>query len=66
MKYMPFLVRFRSSPPLETKSNAEFDSFPSHFSSAKAKVVPPYSLCSLTLSVAAPRKAAIHCSMTAV
>lgn len=40
---VPFLVRLRSSPPLETKFNAMkmFDSLHSPFSSAKANAVVP-------------------------
>lgn len=57
---VPFLVSFRSSPPLETKLSAieMFDSLlSSSCSSARAMVPAPF--CSLALSVAAPLKAAL-------
>ena len=58
---LPFLVRLRSSPPLETKFIAvkALDSLPSSTcSSARAIGAPPHPFCSLALRMAAPLKAA--------
>ena len=60
---LPFLVRFSSSPPLETKFTAAetFEFLPSSTcSSARAIVAVPYPFCNLAFSVAAPLRAALE------
>ncbi|GMP73242.1 hypothetical protein CsSME_00031049 [Camellia sinensis var. sinensis] len=50
----PFLVRLRSSPPLETKFNAIETFASSTCSSVRDILVAPYPFSSLAFSVAAP------------
>lgn len=59
---VPFLVRLRISPPLETKFRAAtiFESLPSPFSSCSANAVVPYPFCNLVLRMAAALKAVKH------
>ncbi|CAL5435556.1 unnamed protein product [Camellia sinensis] len=56
---LPFLVRLRSSPPLETKFNAIETFASSTCSSVRDILVVPYPFSSLAFSVAAPLKAAL-------